>query len=60
RGAMTSFILRNRLSSPADLLGFEYEGFTYQANYGDAEHHEQHERDVHASAGPRVRCDVAR
>ncbi|KGF24469.1 YaaA family protein [Prevotella histicola] len=38
RGAMTSFILRNRLSSPADLLGFEYEGFTYQANYGDAEH----------------------
>ena len=27
---------------------------------GDAEHHEQHERDVHASPGPRVRCDVAR
>ena len=38
RGAMTSYILRNRLTKSSDLLSFEYEGFTYQANYGDEAH----------------------
>ena len=38
RGAMTSYILRKRLDSPADLLGFEYEGFFYQPGYGDEAH----------------------
>ena len=38
RGAMTSYILRKRLDSPADLLGFEYEGFVYQPGYGDEAH----------------------
>ena len=38
RGAMTSYILRNQLASPNDLLSFEYDGFTYHKNYGDENH----------------------
>ena len=38
RGAMTRFIVRNRLAMPEDLLHFEYEGFEFSAEYGDASH----------------------
>ena len=38
RGAMTSYILRNRLASPNEILTFVYEGFTYFNNYGDDNH----------------------
>jgi hypothetical protein len=38
RGAMTRFIIRNRLDSPSSLQGFEYEGFSFRAEYGDASH----------------------
>lgn len=38
RGAMTSYILRNQLASPNDLLSFEYDGFTYHKNYGVENH----------------------
>lgn len=38
RGAMTSYIIRNQLTSYDDLLDFELDGFTYQPNYGDEEH----------------------
>lgn len=30
RGAMTRFILQNRITKPEDLLAFEYEGFVYK------------------------------
>ena len=38
RGAMTSYILRNQLASPDELLTFEYDGFTYHKDYGDEDH----------------------
>ena len=31
RGAMTRYILRNRLTDPHDLLSFSHEGFEYSA-----------------------------
>ena len=38
RGAMTSYILRNQLTSPYNLLGFEYDNFLYHKDYGDEAH----------------------
>ncbi len=38
RGAMTSYILRNQLTSPYNLLGFEYDSFLYHKDYGDEAH----------------------
>jgi len=35
RGAMTRFIIQNRIQSPQDLITFEHEGFTYTDLYGD-------------------------
>lgn len=36
RGAMTRFIIKNRLHSPMALQSFEYEGFVFKPEYGDA------------------------
>jgi cytoplasmic iron level regulating protein YaaA (DUF328/UPF0246 family) len=36
RGAMTRFILQNRISNPAALTTFRYEGFTYLPIHGNA------------------------
>ena len=38
RGAMTRFIIKNRLESPEDLFRFEYEGFVFKPGYGDPSH----------------------
>mgnify|MGYP001215684090 CR=1 FL=1 len=38
RGAMTRFIIRNRIRNPRDLRIFEHEGFTYTDQYGDEIH----------------------
>ena len=38
RGAMTSYILRNQLTSPYNLLDFEYDNFLYHKDYGDEAH----------------------
>lgn len=38
RGAMTRFIIKNRLRSPEALQGFEYEGFVFKPEHGDANH----------------------
>ena len=38
RGAMTRFIIKNQLDFPESLQGFEYEGFEYRPDYGDANH----------------------
>lgn len=38
RGAMTRYIIKNRLASPEALQGFEYEGFEYRPGHGDANH----------------------
>ena len=38
RGAMTRFIIKNRLHSPEALQGFEYEGFVFKPEHGDANH----------------------
>ena len=38
RGAMTRFIIKNRLMQPAELQCFEYEGFHFAAEYGDEMH----------------------
>lgn len=35
RGAMTRFIIRNRLTHPSDLRLFSYEGFEYSPNLGE-------------------------
>ena len=35
---MTSYILRNQLTSPEEFLSFTYDGFTYDKNYGDESH----------------------
>jgi hypothetical protein len=36
RGAMTRFILQNRITAPAELTAFNYEGFNYLPTHGDA------------------------
>lgn len=38
RGAMTRFIIKNRLGAPNDLTKFEYEGFEFKPDYGDSNH----------------------
>ena len=38
RGAMTRFIIKNRLGAPNDLTKFEYEGFEFKPGYGDSNH----------------------
>ncbi len=38
RGAMTRFIIKNRLHSPEALQGFEYEGFVFKPEHGDTSH----------------------
>ena len=38
RGAMTSYILRNRITSPDSLSDFTYEGFIHQHDYGNETH----------------------
>ena len=38
RGAMTSYVLRNRITSPDCLSDFTYEGFIYQHDYGNETH----------------------
>lgn len=38
RGAMTRFIIKNRLHSPEALQGFEYEGFVFKPEHGDTNH----------------------
>jgi hypothetical protein len=35
RGAMTRFIIKNRLDAPEDLQQFEYEGFEFVPGLGD-------------------------
>ena len=35
RGAMTRFILENRIDKPEDLFAFNYEGFTYEPKFGE-------------------------
>lgn len=35
---MTKYIIQSRLSHPANLLGFELDGFKYDPNYGDEPH----------------------
>jgi hypothetical protein len=36
RGAMTRFIMQNRITDPAELTAFSYEGFNYLPTHGDA------------------------
>lgn len=38
RGAMTRFIIKNRLVTLNDLSKFEYEGFEFKPDYGDSNH----------------------
>ncbi|MCR5131721.1 MAG: YaaA family protein [Prevotella sp.] len=38
RGAMTRFIIENRLSRPEELNAFNYEGFTYESRLGEADY----------------------
>ena len=38
RGAMTRFIIQNKMKQPSELLGFELDGFRYNPNYGDKLH----------------------
>lgn len=38
RGAMTRFIIQNRLTSPSGLAAFSYEGFAYDSRLGDDRH----------------------
>ena len=35
RGAMTRFIIENRIDKPEDLCTFSYEGFTYESKLGE-------------------------
>ena len=35
RGAMTRFIIENRIDKPEDLYAFSYEGFTYEPTLGE-------------------------
>ena len=36
RGAMTRFIIENRIDKPKDFCAFSYEGFTYEPKLGEA------------------------
>ena len=38
RGAMTRFIIENRIDKPDDLNAFSYEGFTYEPNLGEPDY----------------------
>ena len=38
RGAMTRYIINNKLDTPDDLTKFEYEGFEFKSDYGDSCH----------------------
>ena len=38
RGAMTRYLIKNRLHTPEDLQGFGYEGFEFKPDYGDLLH----------------------
>ena len=38
RGAMTRFIIENRIDKPDDLNAFSYEGFTYESNLGEPDY----------------------
>ena len=38
RGAMTRYIIKNKLVTPDDLTKFEYEGFEFKSDYGDSSH----------------------
>lgn len=38
RGAMTRFIIENRIDKPEDLNAFSYEGFTYKPNLGEPDY----------------------
>ena len=38
RGAMTKFIIQNRIDQPSDIFNFELNGFRYAPNYGDELH----------------------
>lgn len=38
RGAMSRYILKNRLTSPTDLFGFEYDGFRWKPDFGNTAH----------------------
>ena len=38
RGAMTRFIIENRINTPEDLCAFSYEGFTYEPKLGEADY----------------------
>ena len=38
RGAMTRFILKNRIDKPEDLSAFSYEGFEYQPTLGEPDY----------------------
>jgi len=38
RGAMTRFILENRLTTPKELNSFKYEGFSYQSHLGEPDY----------------------
>lgn len=37
RGAMTRFVLEQRITKPADLAGFDWEGYQFQSGEGDAQ-----------------------
>ena len=38
RGAMTRFIMENRITNPEELKGFTYEGFAYDPDMGEADY----------------------
>jgi len=38
RGAMTRYIIEHRITSPADLCGFAYEGFAYDPTLGEPDY----------------------
>lgn len=35
RGAMTNYIIKNKINTISQLLKFEYNGFVYERHYGD-------------------------
>ena len=38
RGAMTRFIIENRITNPGDLSAFAYEGFEYEPTLGEPDY----------------------
>jgi hypothetical protein len=38
RGAMTRFIIENRITNPTDLYAFSYEGFEYEPSLGEPDY----------------------